>query len=118
MSELKELVRQYVEIDNEIRATNEKLKPLRPKHKQLKASIIEAMAANEIDVIAINNDTEQLKLTTTVKPERPTKKDDVLDAMAEYMQNQSAAEQLYEHVFESGERVAHRFSRTKKRKRD
>lgn len=118
MSDLKQLVEEFVRVDDKVKDTTQNTKPLREQQKALKAQIVQAMTDNDVTQINIRDGTEQLRLTERKKLCKPTKKDDIIDKMAAYFGgDQAKAEDLYTYVFEDcDEEYVTSFSRTKKRK--
>lgn len=101
--DLRSLVRSYIEDDDYIHKQNSALKPLRPRHKERKTSLIQLMRKQEIEEVELSSHGGgKLKLVKCSKFVKPTGRDNIVAALANGLgRDEDAAERLYQAVFEN-----------------
>jgi hypothetical protein len=96
-------VKQFVELDEQIKDAQNDLKKVRIKHSELKHNLIEYMHRNDIETCTIMGGTEQLNLMYKKSKVKP-KKEEIEQKMCKMLKMSAAdAEKLYAYLHESSE---------------
>jgi hypothetical protein len=112
--DIKQLIKDYINVDDEITEANSLLKSTREKKKDLEKSIKEYMLNNNISKVDIGNGT--LKILTS-KTQKKLGKEDILTTLLDTLEEQKASEIINELFSEGEDNEVTKLSRTKKRTR-
>ena len=94
-------IRDWIQVDNEMRTIQERLKKLRKNKKDITSSLVEVMKGNEIDCFDIN-DGKLIYSKTKIK--KPINKDYLNKTLSLYFENnKEKAEQLSKFLLEQRE---------------
>lgn len=91
-------IREWVKIDEEIRALNQEVKARRNKKKELTSELVEVMKNNEIDCFDINNGR---LIYSKNKVKAPLSKKTLIGALQKYYDDDDEAKRVTEFLMES-----------------
>jgi hypothetical protein len=101
LDQLKTTVREWVKLDNELRALNKEITARRNSKKELSKKLVEVMRENKLDIFDLKDG--QLMYVKKNK-KKPITQKQLLTVLSSYYQNDtSKAEQVHQYIMENRE---------------
>lgn len=106
-SEMRKAAVEYVTLQDQLKEVQKETKETKQRINQLRAYLLKWMSERDIEVITVRELGVNLQLRTTRRKKKPSKKDDVVQKMAECLNWDAVrTRKLYESVFEEDCHVA------------
>jgi arginine utilization protein RocB len=102
LDQLKQTVRDWVKLDNEIRALNKEITTRRNDKKDISKRLIEVMRENQLDIFDIKDG--QLMYVKKNK-KKPITQKQLLSLFSNYYKDSSKAEELHNYIMDNREEV-------------
>lgn len=102
LDQLKQRVREWVRLDNEMRALNKELASRRAEKKNISSELISVMRENQLDEFDIK-DGQLMYVKKNVK--KPITQKQLLSILSSYYKNEEKAEEVNTYILENREEV-------------